>query len=123
MTQTLREIIGYDSIYEDFIEMVKATSIMTMSDEDIKTITQLSEESDDFDTKLEEYAAAQVDKLPSSDEMWLLVEDYISINVSEEELQKFVDSSNIVADTLIGVGDFMSTIFKKNLNVTKEQVH
>lgn len=94
-----------------------------MSDEDIKTITQLSEESDDFDTKLEEYAAAQVDKLPSSDEMWLLVEDYISINVSEEELQKFVDSSNIVADTLIGVGDFMSTIFKKNLNVTKEQVH
>ena len=121
--QSLREIIGYDSIYEDFIEMVKATSIMTMSDEDIKTITQLSEESDDFDTKLEEYAAAQVDKLPSSDEMWLLVEDYISINVSEEELQKFVDSSNIVADTLIGVGDFMSTIFKKNLNITKEAVH
>ena len=121
--QTLREIIGYDSIYEDFIEMVKATSIMTMSDEDIKTITQLSEESDDFDVKLEEYATAQVAKLPSSDEMWLLVEDYISINVSEEELQKFVDSSNVVADTLVGVGDFMSTIFKKNLNVTEEQVH
>ena len=121
--QTLREIIGYDSIYEDFIEMVKATSIMTMSDEDIKTITQLSEESDDFDVKLEEYATAQVAKLPSSDEMWLLVEDYISINVSEEELQKFVDSSNVVADTLIGVGDFMSTIFKKNLNITKEAVH
>jgi len=123
MTQSLREIIGYDSIYEDFIEMVKATSIMTMSDEDIKTITQLSEESDDFDVKLEEYATAQVAKLPSSDEMWLLVEDYISINVSEEELQKFVDSSNVVADTLIGVGDFMSTIFKKNLNITKEAVH
>lgn len=120
---TLKEIIGYEAIYEDFIDMIKSTTILVINDSDLATITQLSESDEDFDERLDDYVESKIKGLPSSDEMWLLVEDYININVSEEELQKFVDSSNVVADTLIEVGDFMSTAFKKNLNVTEEQVH
>ena len=119
---TLREIIGYDEIYIDFIEMVKSTSIMTISEQDLSIITQLSLD-DDFDERLDDYAESIVRELPSVDEMWLLVEEFINVNVTEGDLQNFVSSSNVVAETLIGVGDFMSTVFKKQLNVEPNEVH
>lgn len=120
---TLREIIGYEEIYEEFRDMIKSTTIITINEEDLATITQLAESDDDFDTRLDDYVDSKVKELPSADEMWLLVEEYITINVDDKALSAFVNSSNALAEVLIGVGEFMSSAFKSGIGLDEEVVH
>lgn len=120
---TLKEIIGYEAIYEDFIDMIKSTTILVINDSDLATITQLSESDEDFDERLDDYVESKIKGLPSADEMWLLVEEYINLNVTDMDLKSFINSSNAVSETLVGVGDFMSDIFKEGVGIGKEVSH
>lgn len=114
MKKTLRELVGFDLLYDIYLDKEEAKVCLTLdklSAEDLQKVIPLGEDMEVQDEAINQYVKDNLPNFLSKEEAWSLIEDYVHTNESSEEVKKFVDITNSMYETLTGIEALLIEVF------------